>query len=138
MADGTGGRAAPSFGQQPERPQATDLHAVTTDWITIWHSELAAMATDRELQETWVRLIGLWAQTASAAARFLPSLPPPVHEQDGRTRPASQTRPEAPVATPDARDTAIQHLASRVEDLERQLRALAAGPSGLVDTKLSP
>jgi hypothetical protein len=41
----------------PQDPQADgpDLKSFAQDWITIWHSELAAAATDREAQEAWLR-----------------------------------------------------------------------------------
>ena len=136
MADGTGARASPGLGQHAERPQAANLQAVATDWITIWQSEIAALATDREVQEAWVRLVAVWAQTAGAAARLLPSQPrPPTGDQARRTGPAAQAGSTAPMASPDSRDATIQHLACRVEELERKLRALAAGNNDLVGNK---
>ena len=35
--------------------------ALARDWITLWQSELAALAVDREAQETWHVLLSLWA-----------------------------------------------------------------------------
>ena len=40
--------------------------AVWADWITIWHSEWAAMAWDREIQEAGQRAAALWAAQAHA------------------------------------------------------------------------
>jgi hypothetical protein len=38
------------------------------DWVTIWQSELAAMAADRELQEMIQRGVDLWAAHALSLA----------------------------------------------------------------------
>jgi len=43
----------------PDR-QAPDLRALARDWITLWQSELAATAADRELAEGWQQLAALW------------------------------------------------------------------------------
>lgn len=74
------------------------------DWITIWHSELAAAITDREAQETLLRLVDLWAAAAREYARAL-SAP--------RAAPAA--------AAPDGRDAVIAGLLARVAELERRL-----------------
>ena len=42
------------------------------DWIALWHSELAALAADREVAELWQSWIGLWASVATAAVAALP------------------------------------------------------------------
>jgi hypothetical protein len=138
MADGTGGRAPPGLGQgqashAPAAGRSADFQAVTADWITIWQSELAAMATDRETHEAWVRFVALWARAAGAAARFLPQAPAP--RADGPGGYAGSAAPPgaaAAMAAPDARDAAIQHLADRVDELERRIKALTAGPSSMV------
>src|SRR6185312_16137389 len=57
MSDGNG-RADP--------PEQADLVELARDWITLWQSELAALATDREAQEAWRTLISLWAGAAGA------------------------------------------------------------------------
>jgi hypothetical protein len=111
MADGQGAQ-----------PPA-DLQAQLADWITIWHSELASMATDRELQETWVRLVGLWAQTAERAARLLPA-PATYEPTPGPTRTTPPPGATPAVAPPDARDATINRLAERVAELERRLADL--------------
>jgi hypothetical protein len=127
MADGTGGRAPPGPGQAGK----PDLQTVTADWITIWQSELAAMAIDREMHEAWVRMMTVWAQATSAAARLLP-LSPSVRA-DGPAGHAGSAAPPgaaAAMAAPDARDAAIQRLADRVDELERRIRTLTASRSG--------
>jgi hypothetical protein len=134
MADGTGGTPPPNQDsaargrhQEKSAPSLStpSLQTMATDWITIWQSELAAMATDRELQEGWLRLVDLWAQAAQQAVRFLP--PPPAHDAAGRSGPAAPAGPTPPVAAPDARDAALERLAARVEELERQLGPLPTG-----------
>ena len=49
------------------RPGAS-LHELARDWITLWQSELAALAADREAQETWQALVALWAGAAACDA----------------------------------------------------------------------
>ena len=51
---------------------AAELHELARDWITLWQSELAAMATDREAQETFQALLAVWAGAAAAMLRALP------------------------------------------------------------------
>jgi hypothetical protein len=115
MAEGPARRGPPS-------PQF-DLQQTARDWITIWQSELAAMGTDREAAEAWVRLVGLWAAQARAAADFLPRAP------DGPAGHAAAGPPAGPPpadAAPDPRDTAIDRLAERVAELERTLSKFSA------------
>jgi hypothetical protein len=118
MADGQGGTPPP------------DPQALARDWITIWQSELAALATDRELHESWIRWVTLWAQAAHAATSLLPGAAPPHEPAPGRAGSAAPAGPAAPVAAPDARDATIERLAERVAELERRLAGLLppAGP----------
>jgi hypothetical protein len=37
----------------------TDPATLARDWITLWQSELAATAVDREAQETWRFMLSL-------------------------------------------------------------------------------
>ena len=94
--------------------------ALWQDWITIWQSELAAMATDREAQQAFTRLVALWAEGARAAGAWLPD------GSAGRAGAKSSQGAAAPAAAPDARDLAIERLARRVEELERRLGGLDA------------
>jgi hypothetical protein len=102
-------------GQGPPDPQS-----LARDWITIWQSELAALATDREMHEAWLRLVGLWADAANAAARLLPG-PAAVEPAGGRTGAVAAAGAAPAMAAPDPRDAAIERLAARVEELERRL-----------------
>jgi hypothetical protein len=139
MADGTGGAPPPDrarhYGRDGQGGQSASPGGpadAALDWITIWQSELAAMATDRELQEGWVRMVDLWAQAAQRTAQCLPRPGGPggADGQGGRSGAAAPARAEATMAAPDARDAAVQRLADRVEELERQLRALSGGEPG--------
>ncbi len=133
MADGSGGRAFPGIEAAPgatpgSMPQPGSPQAIAADWITIWQSEMAALATDREMHEAWTRMVALWAQTAQAAARLLPAtLATTADGAAGRAGPAAPPRPTPAMAAFDARDAALQRLADRVEELERKLRALSPG-----------
>ncbi len=116
MADGQGSMPR---SEPPPDLQAPDLQAMARDWITIWQSELSAMATDRELQDAWVRLVKLWADAAESAARLLPQT---RHDQSpGRSRSAAPPRAPSVMAPSDDRDAAIRRLAERVAELERRL-----------------
>jgi hypothetical protein len=122
MTEGAGGTPPPEHAARPGMAGATAREML--DWITIWQSELASLATDRELQEGWARMIDLWAEAASRAARLMPGL---ADASPGSTGPEPAPRPAPAMAAPDARDAAIQRLADRVEELERRLRALPGG-----------
>jgi hypothetical protein len=134
MADGTGGVPPPDHGETRRQTGggehgrgAAGLPDIAADWITIWQSELAAMATDRELQEGFLRLVDLWAQAAQSMARLLPRAPGGGDGAGGRAGAAAQAGTSAPMAAPDARDAAIERLAARVDTLERQLAARGDG-----------
>ena len=49
-----------------------DLRKLAQDWITLWQSELAGLAVDREAQETWQAMLALWAGAAAAMLRAMP------------------------------------------------------------------
>lgn len=54
----------------PEPAQGQDWRpALLEDWLTIWHSELAAMVLDPELQEAKLRLLDTWAAQARLLLR---------------------------------------------------------------------
>ncbi len=117
--NGKGGHPHGSSGPAAGSPADT-----WADWVTIWQSELNALATDREAQEVWKRLVRMWAAQARAAGALLP---------DGTHRPARPEpapRPEAPSAAPDTREferqrRELERLAQRVEELERRLAGIA-------------
>ena len=99
-----------------------DARKVAEDWITIWQSEMTAVAQDRELVEGLTLLVDRWAQAARVTAAFLPG---PSDASGGRAGARAQAGPPAADAAPDARDAAIRGLAERVAELERILAGLA-------------
>jgi hypothetical protein len=112
-------------GDPPETGGA-GLHELARDWITLWQSELAALAADRETQETWQAMVGLWAGAAGAMLNGVPAASAP-HPGDGADRRSGS--PAAPgsasaAAAPDPRDAEIERLAGRVAELEQRLAEL--------------
>ena len=61
------GRDEPDFGGAEADPGTTaempDPRKLAQDWITLWQSELSAMAADPEMRESWQTLMALWAGT---------------------------------------------------------------------------
>jgi len=110
-----------------------DGGTLAADWITIWQSEWAAAAVDREVQEAWLRIV---AQAGAAQAGAFPPPPAPADAAPGPARPVPPARASAAADASDARnaasdslrDAAIASLLDRVAELER--RAAAADPEG--------
>ena len=92
--------------------------AMLEDWISIWESELAALATDREGRERWKSLVSQWAVQARAAAAWMDGFDASPGRPAG---PGAQAGTAPAAASPDPRDDAIAQLARRVEELERRL-----------------
>jgi ubiquinone biosynthesis protein UbiJ len=126
--DGAGGRG----GHGSAERQAPDLEALARDWITLWQSELAALAADREAQEMWQSWLAVWAGMAAAMVRTLPRTADDGTagggaRHDGHAgggRPAAPARPAPAAAAPDPRDAEIERLARHIGELERRLAAL--------------
>ncbi len=89
------------------------------DLVAMWQSELTAMAADRELRESWTALVGLWAQTATAALAYLPRDAAP-----GSPRPAQPPRATPVDAASESRLDEVEQLTRRVAELERHLASL--------------
>ena len=102
------------------------------DWITLWQSELSAMAADPEMRESWQTAMALWAGTMAAVVRGLPRAAPAERSgafatddrPAGSAGPADAPRTAAAAAAPDARDAEIERLARHVAALERRLAEL--------------
>ena len=80
------------------------------DWVTVWQSEMAAMAVDREVHEALQRAADLWATAALAAG----------HDPSGRTG-AAPAAGSAPALAASDRQPA--------PDAGRPDAAPAAGPT---------
>jgi hypothetical protein len=97
-----------------------DPRDLARDWVTLWQSEVAAVAVDREAQESVQALAALWANAASA---FLAAMPdgffPPG---PGGAHAAPRAAPAA--AAPDPRDAQLARLAGRIAELERRIADL--------------
>lgn len=108
-------------------PEQPDLLELARDWITLWQSELSALATDREAQEAWQKLISLWAGTASALLAPAASPAGSGERSNGHARAAAAAGTAAVAASPDPRDAEIERLRGRVDTLERRLADVERG-----------
>ena len=113
-------RAPP--GDTPHGPET--LHQLARDWIALWHSELAALAVDREAQETWHTLLALWAAAADTMLAALPRGLPDGGWPAGPGRPAPAPRSAPAPAAPDPRDAELARLAAHIAELERRIAEL--------------
>src|ERR1700723_2618756 len=52
--------------------EVPSFDALARDWITLWQSELAAIAADREAQESWQAILALWGGAAGAMLAAAP------------------------------------------------------------------
>ena len=111
-------------------PAEPPERALARDWITIWQSELAGLAADREAQETWQKLLALWGEAAWAVLGAAAGAPPQAREHpDGSTGTAQPPRTAPAAAAPDARDGEIARLGARLDALEQRLAELERRPS---------
>jgi ubiquinone biosynthesis protein UbiJ len=98
---------------------------LASDLVAMWQSEMAAMAADRELRETWTGMLALWASAANAALPLLSRLP-----HDGQAGGAGAVEPAraAPAAAAfDLGVAEVQHLHQRIAELEQRLAELERG-----------
>jgi hypothetical protein len=117
-------------------PDMPDLGSLAQDWVTLWQSELSAMAADPEIRESWQTMAALWAGTMAAMLRGLPA---PHHDgAPGRTWPADAPRTPPATAAPDARDAEVERLARHVAALESRLAELERGGNPPVHPKSRP
>lgn len=100
----------------PEAPPPQhDPGTLLRDWRTLVETELAGIAGDREMRETWQAMLVLWAN----AARAFAPLVPPAHEPP-RPAPAAA----APGTGQPADGAAVTALLARIDALERRIGAL--------------
>jgi hypothetical protein len=133
---------------EPPDLDALALDALARDWITLWQSELTAIAADREAQESWQAILALWAGAAGAMLTAAPrfgqsgagafatwpdawSAPashaeahPPHEPTARRAGTAAPPGAAATAAAPDPRDAEIDRLARHVGELESRLAEL--------------
>jgi hypothetical protein len=100
-----------------------DPRKLAQDWVTLWQSELSAMAADPEIRESWQTIMALWAGTLSSLLRGLPR-DQGYDAARGRPGPTDASRAAAAAAAPDARDAEIDRLARHVAALEQRLAEL--------------
>ncbi len=62
----SGGRAG--NGLNGHGSATSRARGLAQDWITLWQSELSALAADPEMRETWQTMMALWAGTMAAIA----------------------------------------------------------------------
>jgi hypothetical protein len=115
---------------RPE-PDLPNLANLAQDWVTLWQSELTALARDREAQEHWAMLIGFWA---GMAGQITIASATPARNRDGRSarpagtndaaRPAPAPAASDPGGEPGADQLTIAGLHQRIADLEARLAAL--------------
>ncbi|WP_297855461.1 hypothetical protein [Elioraea sp.] len=112
-----------------------ELDQLARDWIALWQSELAALASDPEAVEAWTRLVSLWAASATAALGMMPR-GGAAHEPPS-ARPFAPAGPAPAGAPPDARGVAgdgggrdgalFARILERLDAIERRLAALEVG-----------
>jgi hypothetical protein len=105
----------------PEEADSEDLHDLARDWITLWQSELAALAMDREAQEAWFVSLSLWV---TAAGAVLGGWPRGLAGEPRREPPAAAPWPTPAAAAPGACDAEVERLRERVATLERRMAGL--------------
>lgn len=112
-------------------PADPDFTALAQDWVTLWQSEMIALARDREVQEHWATLVGFWAhlagQTIAARAALIRAHDQPAPRStrtDDAARPAPAATASHSGGEPGADQPSLAQLHRRIADLENRLAAL--------------
>lgn len=154
-------------GDGPSRDQ-TELDRLAEDWITLWQSEIAALAGDREAAESWAGAVASWAALMAAWARaattppfghgqagfpspfamppqpWPPGWPAAARPHDGAAPPPGPA-PAAPASPADRepgyggdREPGDAALRARLAELERRLADLEGGAGGSAPDRRRP
>jgi hypothetical protein len=103
-----------------------DPAALWSDWMTIWQSEFAAMAQDREIAESLAATTQLWSTLAAATlAARVPGAGTQEEADAESARTGTTTGTPAAAAAPGAGGDVVVELERRIAELERRLDALA-------------
>jgi hypothetical protein len=139
-ADGWESAREASNGAAGDGSGKSRARTLAQDWITLWQSELSAIAADPEIRESWQTMMSLWAGTMAAAVRAMPRPrdDAPYDNTGRRTAPADATRATPTAAAPDPRDAEIERLARHVAALERRLADIERGDNPPVHPKRRP
>ena len=104
---------------------AHDGDTLAEDWVALWQSEMAAMAADRELRESWTGLLALWASAVGAVLQLAPGRRD-YDAATGRTANGAAGTPQ-PAGTPPAAAASdlggdeARRLHERIAELESRL-----------------
>jgi hypothetical protein len=114
---------------------APDIDQLAADWITLWESEVAALAQDADLAEAWAAGVALmaayWRAQTSGMAAAMKWVPPIREPSPEAPRPAPAATPPAagPGAGAGGADDAAALLA-RLAELERRLASVEGRAGG--------
>ena len=126
-------------GEDRARPQA-ELDRLAEDWITLWQSEIAGLAADREAAEAWAVVAqgmaqgmaamgAAWMRAASTPPPFAWPAPFAPEFAPEPARPAPAAAPPDPGRQPgDGGAERDAGLAARLAELEGRLAAIEGGP----------
>ncbi len=89
-------------------------HDLVEDWRTIWDSELAGMARDRELLDAAAPALAVWHAVLGVRQ----------HDPAGTAGPDAASRPTPPDAAPEPRNAEIARLSACIDALERRIAKL--------------
>jgi hypothetical protein len=122
----------------PRESDLPDPRKLAQDWITLWQSEISAMAADPEMRESWQTMMALWAGIMSTMVRVMPRATERHERAGGQPRTTDAPRTPSAAAAPDTRDVEIERLARHVAILERRLADLERGGDPPVHPKRRP
>ncbi|HVY16899.1 MAG TPA: hypothetical protein VHB27_16880 [Rhodopila sp.] len=125
--------------REEEGPDQASESDLARDWITLWQSELNALAADPEMMRSWRSAVQAWSNVATWFLHIMPKAAEARHDDTPRRRPGPKpaARPTPAVAASDARDDEIARLTLHISQLERRLADLERRIGGrpAVDTK---